>query len=104
MFDNLNYHLFQYGCYLLCSFPQVKLYAGPGMIRLGQNLTDEMKPAKNLSYEYGDLECTVELVESVDEAIEYIGSYGSAHTESIVTEDSKISNFISYPMKLYELK
>ncbi|CAH8557981.1 unnamed protein product [Schistosoma mattheei] len=66
---------------------KVKLYAGPGMIRLGQNLTDEMKPAKNLSYEYGDLECTVELVESVDEAIEYIGSYGSAHTESIVTED-----------------
>ncbi|CAH8522282.1 unnamed protein product [Schistosoma turkestanicum] len=66
---------------------KVKLYAGPGMIRLGQNLTDEMKPAKSLSYEYGDLECTIELVESVDEAIEHIALYGSAHTESIVTED-----------------
>ncbi|VDP54031.1 unnamed protein product [Schistosoma margrebowiei] len=92
--ETLLVHKSHYDYYLLCSFPQVKLYAGPGMIRLGQNLTDEMKPAKNLSYEYGDLECTVELVESVDEAIEYIGSYGSAHTESIVTEDTAAEIFL----------
>ncbi|KAK4470791.1 hypothetical protein MN116_006312 [Schistosoma mekongi] len=66
---------------------KVKLYAGPGMVRLGGNLTNSMEPAKNLSHEYGDLECTVELVESADEAIEHIASYGSAHTESIITED-----------------
>ncbi|VDP96495.1 unnamed protein product [Trichobilharzia regenti] len=59
------------------------------MIRLGENLTDAMEPAKELSHEYGDLECTVELVESLDEAIEHIALYGSSHTECIVTEDSK---------------
>ncbi|CAH8575315.1 unnamed protein product [Heterobilharzia americana] len=66
---------------------KVKLYAGPGLIRLGQNLTYAMEPAKDLSHEYGDLECTIELVESLDEAIEHIALYGSSHTETIVTED-----------------
>ncbi|CAH8549450.1 unnamed protein product [Heterobilharzia americana] len=32
---------------------KVKLYAGPGLIRLGQNLTYAMEPAKDLSHEYG---------------------------------------------------
>nr|CAH8852856.1 unnamed protein product [Trichobilharzia regenti]CAH8852858.1 unnamed protein product [Trichobilharzia regenti] len=70
---------------------KVKLYAGPGMIRLGENLTDAMEPAKELSHEYGDLECTVELVESLDEAIEHIALYGSSHTECIVTEDKAVA-------------
>ena len=36
-------------------------------------------------HEYGGLALTLELVESMDEAIDHIHQYGSGHTESIVT-------------------
>ena len=38
--------------------------------------------------EYGDLILAVRVVEGVDEAIEHIHEFGSAHTETIVTEDT----------------
>lgn len=37
------------------------------------------------STEYGDLELSIKVVESIDAAIEHITTYGSKHTESIVT-------------------
>ncbi|MFC7114971.1 glutamate-5-semialdehyde dehydrogenase [Natronoarchaeum sp. GCM10025703] len=40
------------------------------------------------STEYGDLELSIRVVDSVDDAIEHITAYGSKHTESIVTEDA----------------
>jgi len=43
---------------------------------------------KDWSTEYGDLELSVRVVDSVDDAIEHITAYGSKHTESIVTEDA----------------
>jgi glutamate-5-semialdehyde dehydrogenase len=38
--------------------------------------------------EYSDLVLAVRVVNSIDDAIEHIQTYGSAHTESIVTQDS----------------
>jgi glutamate-5-semialdehyde dehydrogenase len=37
--------------------------------------------------EYGDLALSIGVVESLDAAIEHIHAHGSAHTESILTED-----------------
>jgi glutamate-5-semialdehyde dehydrogenase len=37
--------------------------------------------------EYSDLVISIKVVKSFDEAVEHIHSYGSGHTESIVTED-----------------
>ena len=46
-------------------------------------------PAKEMKTEYGDLTCMVEIVDDMDEAINWIHKYGSGHTEAIVcSEDS----------------
>lgn len=37
--------------------------------------------------EYGDLICSVKLVDGVEEAIRHINTYGSHHTDAILTED-----------------
>ena len=45
--------------------------------------------AKEMKCEYGDLTCMVEVVDSMDEAIDWIHKYGSGHTEAIVcSQDS----------------
>ena len=41
----------------------------------------------SLHHEYGDLECTIELVNNLQEAIDVINTHGSAHTDTIITED-----------------
>lgn len=65
----------------------VKCLGGPKAMKLG--LCDI--PAKELKCEYGDLTCMVEVVDSVDEAIDWIHTYGSGHTESIVcSEESDV--------------
>lgn len=65
----------------------VKCLGGPRAMSLG--LCDI--PAQELKCEYGDLTCMVEVVENVDEAIDWIHTYGSGHTESIVcSEDSDV--------------
>ncbi len=42
--------------------------------------------AESFSVEYGDLQLTVEVVGSLQEAVNHINAYGSGHTESIITE------------------
>ena len=63
----------------------VKCLGGPIAMQVG--LTDGA--AEQLKCEYGDLTCMVEVVETMDEAIDWIHKYGSGHTEAIVcSEDS----------------
>ena len=65
----------------------VKCLGGPKAMKIG--LCDTA--AKELKREYGDLTCLVEVVENVDEAIDWIHLHGSGHTESIVcSPDSEV--------------
>uniref|UniRef100_A0A8C4EWX8 Delta-1-pyrroline-5-carboxylate synthase n=1 Tax=Dicentrarchus labrax TaxID=13489 RepID=A0A8C4EWX8_DICLA len=43
--------------------------------------------AKSLRTEYGDLECCMEVVDSMQEAVDHIHKYGSSHTDVIITEN-----------------
>jgi len=40
-----------------------------------------------MKHEYGALECCVEIVKDLDEAINHIHRFGSSHTDVIVTEN-----------------
>ena len=62
----------------------VQVYSGPN---LASNLTFCPPNAKSLKVEYGSLECCIEMVKDVHEAVKHIHTYGSAHTEAIVTEN-----------------
>ncbi|XP_027913507.1 delta-1-pyrroline-5-carboxylate synthase-like [Vigna unguiculata] len=48
--------------------------------------------ARTLHHEYNSLTCTVEIVDDVYAAIDHINLYGSAHTDSIVTEDHEVAD------------
>ena len=60
----------------------VLLYGGKLAMELG--LTEQV--ANDLHIEYGDLRLTVEVVKSIDDAIDHVNTYGSGHTECIITE------------------
>lgn len=47
--------------------------------------------ANSFHHEYGALACTVEIVEDVNCAIDHIHRHGSAHTDSIITEDKEVA-------------
>lgn len=46
-----------------------------------------LPPAPSVRHEYSSLDVTIELVSSMDEAIDHIHAYGSGHTESIICQD-----------------
>ncbi len=58
----------------------VKCLGGPKAMAAG--LCDIA--ATEMKCEYGDLTCLVEVVDDIDEAIDWIHKYGSGHTEAIV--------------------
>jgi delta l-pyrroline-5-carboxylate synthetase len=58
----------------------VKCLGGPKAMKMG--LCDVA--AEEMKREYGDLTCMVEVVDDVDEAVDWIHKYGSGHTEAIV--------------------
>ncbi|XP_071545238.1 delta-1-pyrroline-5-carboxylate synthase isoform X1 [Panulirus ornatus] len=62
----------------------VKINAGPS---LAGKLTFGPPLAKTFKAEFSDLECIVEVVRDMDEAIDHIHRYGSSHTDVIVTEN-----------------
>ncbi|XP_048524006.1 delta-1-pyrroline-5-carboxylate synthase isoform X1 [Dendroctonus ponderosae] len=63
----------------------VTIYSGPV---LNQMLTFGPPLAKSMKHEYGALQCCIEVVKGFDEAIEHIHTYGSGHTDVIVTENN----------------
>ena len=64
---------------------QVTIHLGPRL----STLLPIGSPASSLHKEYSGLECTVEVVKGVEEAVSHINTYGSAHTDAIVTEDGE---------------
>ncbi|XP_026206537.1 delta-1-pyrroline-5-carboxylate synthase isoform X2 [Anabas testudineus] len=63
---------------------RVKIHAGP---RFASYLTFSPSEAKSLRTEYSDLECCLEVVDSMQEAVDHIHKYGSSHTDVIITEN-----------------
>ncbi|XP_064864137.1 delta-1-pyrroline-5-carboxylate synthase-like isoform X3 [Oncorhynchus nerka] len=63
---------------------QVKIHAGP---RFASYLTFSPSEVKSLRTEYGDLECCIEVVDSIQDAVDHIHKYGSSHTDVIVTDN-----------------
>uniref|UniRef100_A0A6I8QV74 Delta-1-pyrroline-5-carboxylate synthase n=1 Tax=Xenopus tropicalis TaxID=8364 RepID=A0A6I8QV74_XENTR len=69
---------------------QVKIHAGP---RFASYLTFSPSEVKSLRTEYGDLECCLEVVDGVQDAIEHIHKYGSSHTDAIITENEQTAEY-----------
>lgn len=62
----------------------VLIHPGP---RLAASLPVETTATRSLAVEYGSLECCLEEVGSLTEAVQHINTHGSSHTDCIITED-----------------
>ncbi|KAG8435481.1 hypothetical protein GDO86_013423 [Hymenochirus boettgeri] len=69
---------------------QVKIHAGP---KFASYLTFSPSEVKSLRTEYGDLECCIEVVDGVQDAIDHIHKYGSSHTDAIITENEHTAEY-----------
>ena len=63
---------------------QVRVFSGP---RLLSQLKFGPPPAQSMHMEYSGLECAIEIVDSVEDAVSHVHKYGSSHTECIVTDN-----------------
>lgn len=43
--------------------------------------------------EYLDLQCSVRVVDGVEQAVDHIETYGSSHTEAVLSEDSRVQEY-----------
>ncbi|KAF7286716.1 hypothetical protein GWI33_004340 [Rhynchophorus ferrugineus] len=70
----------------------VKMHSGPSLLKY---LQFGPPLAKSMKHEYSSMECCVEVVDNMDQAVEHIHKYGSSHTECIITEDEETAeNFL----------
>ncbi|XP_064108024.1 delta-1-pyrroline-5-carboxylate synthase-like [Macrobrachium nipponense] len=67
----------------------VKIQAGP---RLAKMLTFGPPLAETFKVEFSDLECIIEVVSTMEEAIDHIHRFGSSHTDVIITEDEETAD------------
>ncbi|XP_026496335.2 delta-1-pyrroline-5-carboxylate synthase isoform X1 [Vanessa tameamea] len=81
--DHMSGPLFTEICNMLKN-EGVKIHAGP---RLASQLTFGPPAARTMKHEYGSLECCIEIVQDMNEAIDHIHKFGSSHTDVIVTEN-----------------
>jgi glutamate-5-semialdehyde dehydrogenase len=58
-----------------------------------QAMVPDVVPAapEDFGYEFGDLTIAARVVDDLDAAIDHIHSFGSAHTEAIITEDAEVA-------------
>ncbi|XP_063534460.1 delta-1-pyrroline-5-carboxylate synthase isoform X1 [Cydia strobilella] len=90
--DHLHSSLFTDICNMLKE-EGVKIHAGP---QLSSHLTFGPSPAKTMKHEYGALECCIEIVKDLNEAVNHIHKFGSSHTDVIVTEnDESAKSFLN---------
>ncbi|KAJ8716779.1 hypothetical protein PYW07_003406 [Mythimna separata] len=90
--DHLSTDLFNDVCNML-KREGVKINAGP---KLSSQMTFGPPPAKSMKFEYGALECCIEIVKDMEDAVDHIHKFGSSHTDVIVTEnDAAAKRFLS---------
>ena len=65
----------------------VILHCDAGSLALANSIPASLATEENWSTEYGTLEMNVAIVDSVDAASDHIATYGTQHTEAIVTEN-----------------
>ncbi len=66
----------------------VNVFGGPRAMKEGY----AERPAEGFNTEYGDLGITIEIVSNLNDAIDHIHTWGSSHTECIVTENVDTAN------------
>jgi glutamate-5-semialdehyde dehydrogenase len=71
----------------------VEVRGCPRTINLGETLGIEPATEHDWATEYSDLIISIKIVASIGEAIEHIDSYGSGHTEAIITEDGEAASY-----------
>ena len=69
----------------------VILHCDGASLALAREIPASLATEENWSTEYGDLEMNVAIVDSVDGASEHIATYGTQHTEAIVTENKEVA-------------
>jgi len=70
---------------ILAKLQQAGVVVHPGPA-LSRSLPFSPAPVKSMKREYSSLQCTVEIVDDVTEAVRHIHTHGSSHTDTIVTE------------------
>jgi len=72
---------------------KVEMRCCPQSYGILKDLKVKKAKEKDWSTEYNDLIISIKVVKSLEEAVAHINKYGSHHTDTIITEDKKASNY-----------